>query len=188
MEDQNLNFLYSPTALQTKLRCLLKIQDSLLMWQKENMWNWRSPLLLYQTLLCTTVLCSPQWQETHQLSTKTCYNERHERNRDREENREKEAVSSNYEPMKKTTTTYKQTNKQTNRKADSTKIKRYTLVPMIPLKLVFNACNSVNCQTNHFIYSPIAIHSACWCMPQDGSVHTLSHGDTAMFLSYKREI
>ncbi len=79
MEDQNLNFLYSPTTLQKKLSSLLKIQDSLLMWQKGNMWIWRSPLLLYQTLLCTTVLCSPQWQETHQLSTKTCYSERQER-------------------------------------------------------------------------------------------------------------
>ncbi len=80
MKDHNLNFLYSPSALQKKLKCLMWIQDSLLMWQKENMWNWRSPLLLYQTLLCTTVLCSPQWQETHQLSTKTCYSERQERN------------------------------------------------------------------------------------------------------------
>ncbi len=35
------------------------------------MWIWRSPLLLYQTLLCITVLCGPQSQETHQLCTKT---------------------------------------------------------------------------------------------------------------------
>ncbi len=82
MEDQNRNFLYSPTTLQKKLRCLMKIQDSLLMWQKGNMWIWRSPPLLYQTLLCTTVLCSPQWQETHQLTTKTCYNKRQERERE----------------------------------------------------------------------------------------------------------
>ncbi len=76
MEDQNLNFLYSPTAVQKMISSLLKIQDSPLAFQKVNMWIWRFPLLLYQTLLCTTVLWRPQWQEIHQLSTKTCYNER----------------------------------------------------------------------------------------------------------------
>ncbi len=85
MEDQNLNFLYSPTVMQKMLSGLLKIQDSLLTFQKGNMWIWRSPLLLYQTLLCTTVLWRPQWQETHQLSTKTCYCKRRAKHRDRDE-------------------------------------------------------------------------------------------------------
>ncbi len=80
MEDQNLNLLYSSTAVQTMISSLLKIQDSPLAFQKVNMWNWRSPLLLYQTLLCTTVLCSPQWQETHRHCTKTWHSERQERN------------------------------------------------------------------------------------------------------------
>ncbi len=38
MKDQNLNFLYSPTAVQKILSTLLKIQDSLLTFQKVNMW------------------------------------------------------------------------------------------------------------------------------------------------------
>ncbi len=32
--------------------------------KKSNVWIWRSSLLLYQTLLCTTALYSPQWQKT----------------------------------------------------------------------------------------------------------------------------
>ncbi len=38
MEDQNRNFLYSSTAVQTMISTLLKIQDSPLAFQKENMW------------------------------------------------------------------------------------------------------------------------------------------------------
>ena len=37
----------------------------------QNSWIWSSPLLKWQTLLCTTVLWGPQWQETQTHCTKT---------------------------------------------------------------------------------------------------------------------
>ncbi len=36
-------------------------------------WIWRCPLLLYQTLQCIIVLCSPLWQKNKLHCTQTCF-------------------------------------------------------------------------------------------------------------------
>ncbi len=67
--EQNLSFYFFSLNIQTNLSlifiCIQKLQ------KKSNVWIWRSPLLLYQTLLCTTALWRPQWQETQEHCTKT---------------------------------------------------------------------------------------------------------------------
>ncbi len=59
---QNQSFYFLSLNIQAKLSLNYVYIQKLK--KKSNVWIWRSSLLLYQTLLCTTALYSPQWQKT----------------------------------------------------------------------------------------------------------------------------